>query len=205
MQDLIHQALADARNYPDYRAYLTQLLAAGKTTGPNQSDSYVQFAQLNQARMDRLDKRDRFLPAMIELLNQLSKPVLMLVITEGWCGDAAQIIPLLYHMTKASDQLDLQLVLRDEHPGLMDHFLTNEARSIPKVIFLDPATKKVLGDWGPRPAVAQQMTMDYKHLPEPKPSYDTYQKELHTWYARDKTASTQLELVAAIKDIFIPA
>jgi thioredoxin-like negative regulator of GroEL len=201
MQNLINQALADARSYPDYRAHLTELLAEGKTTGPNQSESYVQFAQLNQSRMDRLDKRDRFITEMIEILGQLDKPVLMLAITEGWCGDAAQIIPLIYHMTKATDQLDLQLVLRDEHPDLMSQFLTDGARSIPKVIFLDAATKAVLGDWGPRPAVPQQMTMDYKHLPEPKPDYDSYQKELHTWYARDKTASTQRELVEALSSL----
>lgn len=201
MQDLIKQALADARTYPDYRTHLTELLAEGKTTGPNQSDSYVQFAQLNQSRMDRLDRRDRFIPEMIELLGQFKTPVLMLAITEGWCGDAAQIIPLLYHMVKTSDQLDLQLVLRDEHPDLMDQFLTNGSRSIPKIIFLDPATRAVLGEWGPRPTVAQQMTMDYKYLPEPKPDYDSYQKELHTWYARDKTVSTQLELVEVLKGL----
>jgi hypothetical protein len=205
MQDLINQALADARTYSDYRTHLTELLAEGKTTGPNQSDSYVQFAQLNQSRMDRLDRRDRFIPEMSDLLGQFKKPILMLAITEGWCGDAAQIIPLLYHLTKASDQLDLKLVLRDEQPGLMDQFLTDGARSIPKIIFLDPATNSVLGNWGPRPAVPQQMTMDYKHLPEPKPGYDTYQKELHLWYARDKTASTQRELVEALKGLLATA
>jgi hypothetical protein len=201
MQDLINQALADARTYPDYRAHLTELLAGGKTTGPNQSESYVHYARLNSSRMDRLDKRDRFIPEMIELLGQLKTPVLMLAITEGWCGDAAQIIPLLYHMTKTSDHLELQLVLRDEHPDLMNQFLTNDARSIPKLIFLDPVSKTVLGDWGPRPAVAQKMTLDVKYHPEPKPDYDAYQKELHLWYAKDKTASTQLELVEALSKL----
>jgi hypothetical protein len=198
MQDLINQALADARTYPEYRDYLNELLAEGKTTGPNQSESYINYARLNSSRMDRLDKRDRFIPEMIDLLEQFKTPVLMLAITEGWCGDAAQIIPMLYHMVKASDQLDIKLVFRDEHPDLMSQFLTNDTRSIPKIIFLDPVTKAVLGDWGPRPAVAQKMTMDFKYHPEPKPDYETYQKELHLWYAKDKTASTQLELVDAL-------
>ncbi|WP_020568606.1 thioredoxin family protein [Neolewinella persica] len=203
MQDLINQALADARSYPEYRTHLSNLLEDNRTTGPNQSDFYVQFTRLNQSRMDRLDKRNRFIPEMIEMLGQFEKPVLILAITEGWCGDAAQIIPLLYHMAQATDQLDLQLVLRDEHPELMDQFLTDGARSIPKMILLDAATKAVLGEWGPRPAVAQQMTMDYKHLPEPKPDYDSYQKELHSWYARDKTASTQRELAEVLRGLVI--
>ncbi len=195
MKELIQQALTNARTYPDYRAYLTELLAAGKTTGPNQSEAYVQYARLNQSRMDRLDKRNRFLPEMAAELAQLDQAMLMLVITEGWCGDAAQLVPLLYHLTEATPKLDLLLVLRDEHPELMDQFLTDGARSIPKVIFLDAATHTVLGDWGPRPAFAQQMTMDYKHQAPPKADYATYQKELHTWYARDKTASAQRELL----------
>ena len=126
MQDLINQALANARTYPEYRDYLNELLAEGKTTGPNQSESYINYARLNSSRMDRLDKRDRFIPEMIDLLEQFKTPVLMLAITEGWCGDAAQIIPLLYHMVKASDQLDIKLVFRDEHPDLMSQFLTND-------------------------------------------------------------------------------
>lgn len=201
MQDLILQALAKSRTYPDYRTFLANLLQEGKTTGPNQSDFFVQFTQLNQSRMDRLDKRDRFVPEMINALDDLEQNILMLVMTEGWCGDAAQIVPLLHHMAKASSKLDLRLILRDEHPDLMDLFLTDGARSIPKVIFLDPSTHQVLGSWGPRPAVAQKMTMDYKHLPEPKPDYDTYQKEMHLWYAKDKTVSTQLELVKALEEL----
>ncbi len=201
MQAQIDQALVEARTYPAYRKFLTDLLAEGKTTRPTQTESYLQFARLNQSRMDRLDKRDRFLPEMVTLLQTLRRNVLLLVITEGWCGDAAQIVPLLYHLTNTTEQLDLGLVLRVEHPALMDHFLTEGARSIPKVIFLDATTHQVLGSWGPRPQVAQQMTMDYKHQPEPKPDYATYQKELHTWYARDKTASTQRELMAVIRDL----
>lgn len=201
MQDLLHQALADARSYPDYRAYLTELLSAGKTTGPNQSEAYVGFALLNQSRMDRLDKKDRFVPEMAGFLAGLKKNYLLLAITEGWCGDAAQILPLVYHLTQATDKLDLRLVLRDEHPDLMDQFLTDGSRAIPKIIVLDPATHQVLDVWGPRPAAAQQMAMDYKHHPLPKPDYQTFNRELHGWYAHDKTVSTQVELIGVLRKL----
>ena len=77
----------------------------------------------------------------------------------------------------------------------MDHFLTDGGRSIPKLILLDANTLQVLGDWGPRPAVAQRLSMDYKYKPTPKEDYETHHQELHTWYARNKTLDTQLELI----------
>ena len=113
--------------------------------------------------MDRLDKKSRFTPATEAGLVRLANHYQLLVLTEAWCGDAAQSIPLHNHMAEATDNLDLRLVLRDEHPELMDHFLTDRGRSIPKVIILDADTQEVLGSWGPRPAPAQEMAMDYKN------------------------------------------
>lgn len=195
MKNLIRSALDGAYTYAAYREHLTRLLAQGRTTGPNQSPFYLEIAQLNQARMDRLDRKARFLPETTATLTRLERDLLMLVLTEGWCGDAAQTVPVLQHLAAASPRLELRLVLRDEHPELMDHFLTEGGRSIPKLILLDPETLEVLGDWGPRPAAAQKMAMDYKHQPEPKPDYATHHLELHRWYARNKTEDAQRELI----------
>ncbi|MBC6995764.1 thioredoxin family protein [Neolewinella lacunae] len=201
MQDLIHQALAAGRTYPAYRKYLTELLAAGKTTGPNQSELYLRIAHLNQARMDRLDKQARFVPELLETLATLQKKYIFLVLTEGWCGDAAQIVPILHHLELHSPNISLTLVLRDEHLALMDEFLTDGGRSIPKVIALDAETHAVLGNWGPRPAEAQRMSMAYKYQPAPKEDYETHHTALHTWYARDKTVSTQRELADFLRQL----
>lgn len=200
MQDLIHTSLAKALSYTDYREMLTNLLEKeGKTTGSNQSDFYLEIARLNQARMHRLDRKVRLTEATSAFLAGLEREVTLLVLTEGWCGDAAQILPVLNWMAEASPKLHLRCLLRDDNPALMDQFLTNGARSIPKVIFLDTSTKEILGSWGPRPAAAQQLVVDYKNLPESeKPEYVEFQKEVHTWYARDKTRSTQEEVVEVL-------
>ena len=195
MQDILHTALAAALPYPAYREMLTLLLAEGKTTGPNQSETYLSAATQNQARMKRLDRKARFSEEMEKALAGLPHNYLMLAITEGWCGDAAQTIPLFNHMAEASDKLELKLVLRDEHPELIDQFLTDGSRSIPKVIFLDAESLLVAADWGPRPAPAQEMAMAYKALPAEEKDYDAYNVALHTWYARDKMASTEREVV----------
>lgn len=201
MQNLINKALEVSWDYPTYRQHLTDLLAEGKTTGPNQSEFYIKIATLNQSRMKRLDKRTQLIADLAALMAGLKKNYQLLVLTEGWCGDAAQILPVLQKMTEASSKIDLQLILRDEHLELMDLFLTDNGRSIPKVLVLDPGTKQVLADWGPRPAFAQKMSMDYKYQPEPKPAYEPHHMELHSWYTKDKTLSTQGELYTLFKTL----
>jgi|AntRauTorckE5430_2_1112549.scaffolds.fasta_scaffold12573_2 hypothetical protein len=201
MQDLLTTALAKAQTYPAYRQMVTELLEnEGKTTGPNQSDFYLEIAHLNQARMKRLDRKPKLSKATTNFLDGLDRDLILLVLTEGWCGDAAQIVPILQWMADYGPRLHLYCLLRDENPAVMDAFLTDGARSIPKVIILDTETKEVLGSWGPRPAPAQQLVMDYKHTPEAEQgTYEEFQRSLHGWYARDKTVTTQRELVAVLR------
>ena len=200
--DLIRAALADARPYANYREHLTELLAEGRTPGPNQGQVYLDAAHINQSRMDRLDRRPRLTDELAGLLAERCGPqspeLLFLVLTEGWCGDAAQTVPVMHWVAGAAPAISMALLLRHRHPDLMAHFLTDGAESIPKLIVVNPATHEVLADWGPRPAPAQEIAMRYKRAPEPKPDYDKYQKELHTWYARDKTRTTQAELRALL-------
>ncbi len=195
MKDPLSNALESAFTYADYRKHLTQLLLDGKTTGPNQTAVYLDAARMNQSRMDRLDRKSRLSDVLSRAATALDRDLLILVITEGWCGDAAQTVPVANWLAEGSPRIDLRLVLRDEHPELMSHFLTDGASSIPVFIFLDPESLEVLGRWGPRPAPAQEIAMAQKFHPAPKPDYDTYQKVLHTWYARDKTETTQGELL----------
>ena len=199
MSSPLHTALLSARPYPVYRKFITDLLVdKGRTTGDNQSDKYIDIARLNEARMDRLDRKNRLTDEFSTFLGTLGNNYTILVLTEGWCGDAAQIVPVLQWIDAASPRINLVCALRDENLPLMDQYLTNGGRSIPKVFFIDPATEKVLADWGPRPLVAQTMVMSHKHKPEPKEDYESLQADLHKWYARDKTASTQDELLAIL-------
>lgn len=193
--------LDKSTSYADYRQMLTELLEEGKTTGPNQSEFYIEIAHLNQARMNRLDRKPKLTEATSTFLADLDRELIFLVLTEGWCGDAAQILPVLKWMSDATGKIQFYTLLRDENPALMDQFLTDGSRGIPKVIILDANTKELLGSWGPRPAPAQKLVIDYKNAPEPKPEYPEFQKQVHTWYARDKTVTTQQELVMVLREV----
>jgi hypothetical protein len=184
---------------------MTGLIAEGKSTAAVQTPALLEYSKLNEKRMARLEKTFKLKDESASLLAQIDRPVLWLTLTEGWCGDAAQILPVLNGLSEANARLDLRLILRDAHPTIMDAFLTDGGRSIPKVIFIDPETRRVFGSWGPRPASAQAMMLatktvmqDLQHDPlARKAYYQDAQTALHTWYARDRTESTQLEILTA--------
>jgi hypothetical protein len=185
--------LNSAMDYPGYRKLVDDLLLEGKVTGPQQSESLAHYTKLNVQRMQRIDKTVQLLPEVSETLRAISKPQTWLVITEGWCGDAAQILPVLNAMTNANPLIQLRLLLRDENPELIDQYLTDgTSRSIPKLVVLDAETLEEKFNWGPRPAPLQEL---YKKMRTEGMDYAAIAQELHGWYAKDKTVHTQKEIL----------
>ncbi|MDO7876700.1 thioredoxin family protein [Hymenobacter sp. ASUV-10] len=195
--------LAAAYSYATYRQLIDNLLAEGRTTGPNQSESLTHYTQLNVQRMERLDKTTKLLPELATAAAQVPGHYEWLVITEGWCGDAAQIVPVLEAVARASGgRIRTHYLLRDENPDLMDRYLTRGGRAIPKLVVLAADTLIEVAEWGPRPVIAQTLYWELKnqHLP-----YEDLATALHTWYAKDKTRSTQQELLALLRRLHSPA
>lgn len=199
------QNLEGRYTYEEFRKLTDDLLAEGKTTGEDHSPAMIDYTELNVARMRRLDKRSRLTEESQQALTGLQRPMVWLSITEAWCGDAAQIIPVLQQMADAHPLIEQHLILRDEHLDIMDSFLTNGARSIPVTIVLDKETNEVLGHWGPRPSELQAQVMAAKAAsiaaPTPEERREiTAQAKVETqkWYARDKTRSTQNEMLQTV-------
>lgn len=196
MKALIQQCLAKSYSYQEYRKLVSDLLAEGKSTGPNQTEDLTHFSMLNVKRMDRLDKKIELSEDTILRLQKLDKKQLWLVLTEGWCGDAAQNLPVIEKMAKQSSHIELRLILRDENPEVMNLFLTNGAQAIPKLISFDEELN-VLFTWGARPSIATQMVTDYKAKhgkldPE-------FKKNLQVWYNKDKGQNVQSDVVTLIE------
>ena len=196
MKDIISKSLENTYTYQEYRDLVKDLLAEGKSTGPEQSDYILNYSKLNNSRMKRLDKTTKISDETAQEIQKLATPQTWLVLTEGWCGDAAQNLPVIHKMAELNKNINLKLVLRDENLALMDLFLTNGGRSIPKLIALD-TDNNVIDTWGPRPKVATKMVADYK---EKNGSLDPQFKEyLQVWYNKDKGLSTQEDFVSLIK------
>lgn len=199
MINTIKQALENSFSFADYRKKVTSLIAEGKSTGHTQSEDLLKYSELNETRMNRLEKTIEVTPETKAKLQNLDKKYIWLVLSEGWCGDAAQIVPVIHKMSEATDKVELKIALRDDNDDLMQHFLTNGGKAIPKLIVLDAETLEVVLDWGPRPHGAKQLILDYKatHRVVDEPA----KIELQKWYLHDKGISIQNEIVEMHENI----
>lgn len=199
MKTIISTALNNSHSYSDYRKIIIDLLSLGKSSGNEQSDDLTQFSSLNETRMHRLDKTISISDNNIQQLNSLKNNYIWLVISEGWCGDAAQIVPILNKMDLLAHTIEMKIVFRDENPELMNLFLTNGTKAIPKLIILDKKTLNVEANWGPRPKGALELITNYK---EKQGKIDANAKTaLQLWYLHDKGISTQTEVTELMLSI----
>lgn len=184
-------------SFDAYMQLTEQLAAEGKTTGPNQSEVLIHFTKLNLTRMRRIAKSyspSAEIKAAVEALPAQK----WLVITEPWCGDAAQTVPMMAALAALNSKIELRLILRDSHTDIMDLFLTDGGKGIPKLVAISPENS-VLFHWGPRPAPAQQMVRDYKAMPEPKPDYLTFAESVQKWYLADRGQTFEAEIVSLLE------
>jgi hypothetical protein len=193
MEAIIQKSLSQSHSYTEYRNIVSALLKEGKSTGMEQSEALTHYSELNETRMNRLEKTIKITDEFTQILKQLKNEYLWLVISEGWCGDAAQLVPIFHKMAELSPKIDLKMVFRDENEDLMNLFLMNGSRSIPKLIVLEKNTLEVLGDFGPRPQGAKQLILDYKA--EHGFIDETAKTNLQLWYLHDKGLSTQKEIM----------
>ena len=199
-KELINQELLNAAmSYDEYIDLLWGLFEEGKTTGENQSEELLNYAKMNLQRMKRLNKKVLINEELSAVLNAPKTPkMIWLILTEGWCGDAAQNLPLINKLAALSEKLDFKLILRDKNLEIMDQFLTNGGRSIPKLIALNPDNLSVLGSWGPRPIPAQDVIDDFKKK-NPDAPFSELAAALQLWYSHNKTQAQQTELIECVK------
>ena len=197
MKEIIEKSLESALTYSEYRTLVSDLLEENKSTGVNQSEALYNYSFLNDRRMKRLDKTSKLTEDTLTKIKNVEEPQTWIVLTEGWCGDAAHNIPVLNKMAEENPNIDLQLVLRDENLDLMDNFLTNGGRSIPKLIAVNKEND-VLFTWGPRPSVATKMIADYK---EEHGVVDAdVKKDLQVWYNKNKGTNVQEDILSLLEN-----
>ncbi|GGG14843.1 thioredoxin [Dokdonia pacifica] len=197
-EQIVQEALPKAITYQSYRQLMDDHAAQETSTGPNQTEALTNYTMLNQRRMKRLDKTTKIQEAEIAKIQNFKGDVTWLVITESWCGDAAQTMPVMQKIAELNDGIDVKVILRDENLELIDAFLYNGGRSIPKLVAIDNTSGNVLADWGPRPSEATKMVNDYKEAhgkltPE-------FKQDLQVWYNKDKGQNTIEDLVSLLEN-----
>lgn len=182
--------------YEDYIALTEDLVRNKKTTGFDQSDSMVEYTRLNLQRMKRIEKTTVITEELKNTLKNITDKLYWIVITEPWCGDAANIVPLIYKITESSNNIEMRLFLRDENNDIMNEYLTNGTKSIPILICLDENFNEK-GIWGPRPEKLKQEISKFKSMPDF--NKEELKKLIQMWYFNDKGNEIMSELNSELK------
>lgn len=180
-------------SYPDYLKKIEDQLFDLNQLGDEKGIS--KYYSMNLKRIERLSKTFELTEKQKEQLKPIIPNFQLLVISEGWCGDAAQSMPVV---NAIMDELGVEqkIVFRDENPELMNTYLTDGAKSIPMFIGVDPEGNEVF-HFGPRPVAGMEMLAKHKENPEVYTA-DEFHKDLQVWYNQDKGESTFHELLAVI-------
>jgi hypothetical protein len=139
---------------------------------------------------DGLYKRAVVPEAVLLRAKTLTQPMHLLVLSEEWCGDSINTLPLVAKLVEAMPEVDMRILERDKNLDLMDTHLTGRSRSIPAIMLLDGDYREH-GWWGPRPLPLQEWVIR-EGLALPK---DERYKEVRTWYARDHGVTSLTELL----------
>jgi len=197
LNQIISDSLKKGMSYVAYRDLVSKLAITHGTTGNEKTAALIGYTMLNDRRMKRWDKTVKLSDETKDIIGSHDKRVTWLVITESWCGDAAHIMPAINKVAELSSNINLKVVLRDENDKLMNAFLTNGGKSIPKLIAINDKTNEVIATFGPRPKVATEMVNMYKAkhgklTPE-------FKEDLQRWYNKDKGQSTINDLLSLLK------
>lgn len=197
IKGVLKDSLNKSLSYPTYKKLIEDLVKRKSTTGNDPSEAMVEYTMLNEKRMKRWDKTIRIAEDHRLMIQKFSKKVTWLVLTESWCGDAAHILPVINKVAELNDNIDFRVVLRDDHDTLMHAFLTNGAKSIPKLVAFNE-NFEVTGTFGPRPYYATKLVEEYRaEFGQLTPEF---KMDLQRWYNKDKGQSTIEDLIALLQN-----
>ncbi|TAF33310.1 MAG: thioredoxin family protein [Cytophagales bacterium] len=186
----------------DYRSYFEKGISfetylsnmTHEALNPNDT-KYTKYVPANLAYTHRVLEHIVVSKELHVLFGRLKQNLNWLVISEHWCGDASETVPIMQAVAEASHgKILLRIVYRDQNQPLINAHLTNGGQAIPKLLQLDEHYN-LLGSWGARPVQAQALVMNLKAASE---SLSNTIKSVHQWYEADKTRSTQEELHALL-------
>lgn len=182
-------------NFEEYHALFSQILTSTKVEAPYDDPEYLNYTKLNKSRQKRWAKNGVILEETKIVFSNLSTKQHWIIISEPWCGDASHIVAFLVKMAELNPMISYEIQLRDSAPFLIEKYLTNGTKAIPKLIIRDENGND-RAVWGPRPEKAQNMFLSLKEANIEK----TEQKiALQNWYNEDEGVAIQKEVCALMK------
>ena len=159
--------------------------------------SYLETVRKNEELWRGVHDRVRLPADVLDEARSLPGVWRLLALSEDWCGDAANILPVVSRFVEHLPNVDLRVLSRDENLDIMDAHLTNgKSRSIPVVIVLDEGWVERAW-WGPRPSQIQEWVMKEGMKMDPAPRY----AHVRRFYARDRGRAIVSELLAVVRSV----
>ena len=133
--------------------------------------------------MNRVFKTFKLTPVQEKRVKETNNNFKFLIITEGWCGDASQIVPVVEKLANALS-VETKYVLRDENMGLMENYKTNGSISIPIIVAVSEEGEELF-TFGPRPAYGMELLAQFKNNPDIYSS-EEFHVDLQVYYKKNK-------------------
>jgi hypothetical protein len=183
-------------DFQQYQDLFQNILSNPEAPAPYNNIDYLDYTKLNWTRQQRWLKTGEIDPILAKTIADINKPQQWIIITEPWCGDASHTVPFIHMLTQLNSLISVTYQLRDTEPFLIEQYLTNGGKAIPKLVIRDEDGNDLL-NWGPRPVECQTI---YSSLTAEKADFNTIKTELQKWYNHDKGQSFQRELLAALSE-----
>lgn len=198
-QKITQEVIDNSLTVDDFAVLTDNLLAEGKTTDDVNTEAMLDYTKISLQRLKRLVKKGKIFPEFESIIKANNQKMIWVVLNEGWCGDGSQILPYMFHMAELAGNIEVRVILREQHPDIMDAHLTNGKRTIPKLVALNADTLEELGSWGSRPKIAEEL---YEGLrADESLTNKERQTQLHLWYTRNKGYEIQKELVELLQTV----
>lgn len=183
-------------DFQQYQNLFQEILSNPNPAAPYNNVDYLDYTKLNWARQQRWLKTGKLDAGLSKVVADLKEPQQWIIITEPWCGDASHTVPFIHMLAQMNPLISASFQLRDAEPFLIEQYLTNGSKAIPKLIIRDEAGNDLV-NWGPRPVACQVI---YQSLTAEKADFNTVKTELQKWYNQDKGESFQRELLKAFSE-----
>ncbi len=184
--------------FKEYQDYFETIINTpiSEQDAPYDNSDYMDYTKLNWSRMNRWLKTGKLIDEMKETVRGIKRPQNWIIITEPWCGDAAHSVPFIEMIARENPLISTSYSLRDSSPFLIEGYLTNGSKSIPKLLIRDESGQDI-AIWGPRPEDCQTF---YQRLLDEKADLEKIKTELQIWYNANKGQAVQQELLTLLSD-----
>ena len=196
---LTNVQLKSAISNDEFVALTHKIINSEQKQAPYDNLDYINFTQVNLRRYEGFSKKVELTEELVKEITKGKENWKFVLLNEPWCSDGSFSQPVFKKIAEASKgAIELKILLRDENPEIMDRFLTNGGKSIPKLVILNQANE-VMGTWGPRPNELQGQVLEIAK--DTTATLEDKIKLTNRWYNKDKGKALHAELVQVFRNI----